>query len=96
MSTYKDHWYDVTVECDVCHDMFECEIQLYTAREVALVKRLIKQLFTRCPNCGADGQELFMTVFKTNDTEDEVNQFRLNDNKWIFLYRRWKDKKDIL
>jgi hypothetical protein len=38
MRTYHDHWFDVTVERDYCNEMFDCEIQLYSDREVALVK----------------------------------------------------------
>ncbi|MBW6466855.1 MAG: hypothetical protein K0B06_10150 [Brevefilum sp.] len=93
MSTYKDHWYDVTVECNVCHDMFDCEIQLYTTREVALVKALVRSLITGCHHCGAD--DLAITVSNEYNTAEELKQLRVNENKWIFLYRRRNDKKDI-
>ena len=95
MSTYQDHWYDVTVECDVCHDMFDCEIQLYSAREVALVKALVRKLITRCHHCGAGVGDLAITVSNEYFTVDEIRQLRDNENKWIFLYRRRNDKKDI-
>ena len=81
MSTYKDHRYDVTVECDVCHDMFDCEIQLYTAREVALVKALVRKLFTRCHHCGASGQDLAITISNEYFTVEELKQLRNNDKK---------------
>jgi hypothetical protein len=93
MSTYQDHWYDVTVECDVCHDMFDCEIQLYSLREVDLARALVKQLFTRCHNCGAG--DLAITVSNEYFTAEELKQRKNNETKWIYLYRRRKDKKDI-
>lgn len=94
MSTYADHWYDVTVECDVCHDMFDCEIQLFTAREVALAKVLVKKLIKHCHNCGAGGHELVITVSNEYFTPEELEQLRDNEPKWIFLYRRLNNKKD--
>lgn len=97
MSTYKDCWYDVTVECDRCHDMFDCEIQLYSAGEVALDKALVRKLFTRCHHCGAGGQDLAITVSNEYYTAEELKQLRDNETKWIFLYRRRNDnKKDLL
>ena len=88
MSTYKDSWYDVTVECDRCHDMFDCEIQLFSVREIVLVKELVNKLITRCHNCGADRQELFITVSNEHFTADEIRQLRDRDKKWIFMFRR--------
>ncbi|MDW7755385.1 MAG: hypothetical protein SCH68_09490 [Brevefilum sp.] len=97
MSTYKDCWYDVTVECDICLDMFDCEIQLYSTREVALVKASVRKLFTHCHHCGADGQDLAITVSNEYYTAEEFKQLRDNETKWIFMYRRRNDnKKDIL
>lgn len=96
MSTYQDHWYDVTVECDICHDMYDCEIQLYSARDVALVKALVRKLITRCHHCGAGGGDLAITVSNEYFSAEELNQRRDNETKWIFLYRRRKDNKDIL
>lgn len=95
MSIYKDHWYDVTVECVLCHDMFDCEIQLYSKQEVAFVKKLIARLFTRCHNCGADEQDLRMTVSNEYFSAKEINQRRYFDTPWLFLYRHYPDKKDI-
>jgi hypothetical protein len=73
--------------------MFDCEIQLYSAREITLVKALVKNLITRCHHCGAGGQDLAITVSNEYFTAEELNQH--NDMKWIFLYRRRNDKKDI-
>jgi hypothetical protein len=95
MSTYQDHWYDVTVECDVCHDMFDCEIQLYSPRDVALVKALVRKLITCCHHCGAGGDDLAITVSNEYFTAEELKQLRDSDTKWIFLYRRRNNKKDI-
>ena len=85
----------MTVECNRCHDMFDCEIQLYSAGEVTLVKELVTTLITRCHHCGAGGQELAITVSNEYFTAEELNQLRDNENKWIFLYRRRNNKKDI-
>lgn len=95
MSTYEDHWYDVSVECDVCHNMYDCEIQLFSTKEVALVKELVTALFTRCHRCGADKEDLFITVSNEYYTSEELRQLREKDTKWIFLYRRRSGKKDI-
>jgi hypothetical protein len=75
--------------------MFDCEIQLYSAREVALVKALVRKLITRCHHCGAGVGDLAITVSNEYFTAQELKQLRDNENKWIFLYRRRNDKKDI-
>jgi len=75
--------------------MFDCEIQLFTAREVALVKVLVRKLITRCHHCGAGGGDLAITVSNEYFTAEELKQLRDKENKWIFLYRHRNDKKDI-
>jgi hypothetical protein len=75
--------------------MFDCEIQLYSAGEVTLVKELVTTLFTRCHRCGADKEELFITVSNEYFTVEEMKQLKINEEKWIYLYRRRNDKKDI-
>ena len=95
MSVYEDHWYDVTIECDVCHDMFDCEIQLFSANEVALVEELVRALFTRCHRCGAEKEALFSTVSNEYYTAEEMRQLRKKDAQWIFLFRRRPGKRDI-
>jgi len=75
--------------------MFDCKIQLYSKQEVALVKKLIARLFTRCLNCGAAEQDLHMTVSNESFSVEAIKQRRYFDTQWLFLYRRYPDKKDI-
>jgi hypothetical protein len=76
--------------------MYDCEIQLFSPNEVALVKELVMTLFTHCHRCRAGKEELFMTVSNEYYTSEEMRQLREKETKWIFLYRRRNDKKDIL
>lgn len=78
MYVNKDNWYDVTVECDNCHDLHYCEIQLYSKREVAVIKEVLDKLFTRCSNCGAGQQEFSITVYEATFTPDEIQ--KLNED----------------
>ena len=78
MNVNKDNWYEVTVECDHCHDLYDCEMQLYSQREIAIVKEVMEKLFTHCQNFGADGQQFFKTVHESTFSPDERQ--RLNEN----------------
>jgi len=75
MNGTKDNWYDVTVECESCHDLHYCEIQLNSKREIILVKEVLEKLFTQCHNCGADGEEFYITVYKSTSTTDEKGEY---------------------
>ena len=75
MSENNINWYDVTVECDNCHDLYYCETQLYSKREMSLVKEVLNKLFTRCHNCGADVKEFHITVYESTFTPDEKLEY---------------------
>ena len=78
MSVYEDNWYDVIVECRNCHDLHDDRIQLYSTREVTLVKELLDKLFTRCRNCGAGKEQFHITVSNEYFTGEEIRQMRKN------------------
>jgi len=78
MNASNDNWYDVTVECESCHDLHFCDIQLNSKREIALVKEVLEKLFTRCHNCGADGEEFTITVYETISTPDEEEEYNID------------------
>jgi len=75
MNTSEDNWYDITVECDLCHDLHYCEIQLNSKREIALVEEVFQKLFTLCHNCGADGKEFCISVFESTLSPDEKGAY---------------------
>jgi len=76
MSVYEDNKYDITVECKECHDMHDCEVQIFSQREVELVREVVDKLFTWCHNCGANKQELAITVSNEYFNADEIRQRR--------------------
>ena len=77
MNATKDNWYDVTVECVSCHDLHYCEIQLFSNREISLVKEVLEKLFTRCHNCGADDEKFYITVYESTLTPDEKGEYNI-------------------
>jgi len=81
MSIYEDNKYEITVECNKCHDMHDCEVQIFSEREVKLVREVVDKLFTRCHNCGANKQELAITVNNEYFTIEEVKQRRKMNKK---------------
>ena len=93
MSTYENHWFDVIVECDRCHDMYDCDIQLYSVREIVLVKELVNLMITRCHNCGAESRELLITVSNEYFTAEEISRLRDRDENWVYLFRRRFDEE---
>jgi hypothetical protein len=81
VSVYKDNRYDVTVECDNCHDLYFCDVQLFSQREIKLIKEVLDKMFTRCHNCGADRKQFAMTVSNEYFTAEEIKQRRENKIK---------------
>lgn len=81
MSIYDDNFYDVTVECDNCHDLYFCEVQLYSQREIELIKEVLEKMFTRCHNCGAGSEKFAMTISNEYFTVEEYKQRRENRKK---------------
>lgn len=79
MNIKNNSWFDVTVECNNCHDLYYCEMQLDSQRDIATVNEVLKKLFTRCHNCGADGKEFFITVYEATHTTEETKH--LDDKK---------------
>lgn len=80
MSIYKDSFYDVTVECQICHDLYSGEIQLHNIREIDLVKELLAdKIFTYCHHCGADSKNFLITVSNEYFTAEEVKK-RIESN----------------
>ena len=81
LSVYKHNKYDITVECKKCHDMHDCEVQLFSQREVKLVREVVDKLFTRCHNCGANKQDLAISVSNEYFTAEEIKQRRKKNMK---------------
>lgn len=74
MSVYEDNWYDVTVECRYCHQLYDTRIQLFSEREVALARALLLNIFTHCHNCFSTKEQFSITVSNQYYTAEECNQ----------------------
>lgn len=82
MSIYKNNRYDVTVECRVCHDLYDGQIQLKNHREVDLVKELLAGIFYPfCHKCGAESKNFHITVSNEYYTADEVKKIMEEKSK---------------
>lgn len=77
MSIFKDNFYAITIECRVCHDLYDGDIQLRNQREVDLVKELLEKIFSsNCHNCGAENKNFLITVSNEYFTVDELRKTR--------------------
>ncbi len=80
MSVYEDNWYDVTIECRYCHDLYDTHMQLFAEREVTLVKELLEKIFNHCHICYSVKEQFAITVSNQYYTHEEIIQLK-NETK---------------
>ena len=76
MNANKHNWYEITLECDKCHDLHYCDMQLFSEREIAIVKEVLEKIFTHCDNCHTESIDFHITVYEALLTPDEEQKLR--------------------
>jgi hypothetical protein len=84
MSTYEDCKHDVTVECENCHDLYDCEIQLYSLRDIVLIKAFVEKMFKFCLKCGPENGRLVTTISNAFYTAEEIKLLNKMNQNIIF------------
>ncbi len=84
METLKDNNYDVIVECKNCHDLYDCVIQLYSVRELALMKEFVEKMFYTCHRCGPTEGRMVISICNGYFSADEYQMLKEIKRKNIF------------